>query len=247
MVNNTVEVELDSNELNIDEPTADEQTLDESATENKEATPVIVTVDNEDTLQNRQEIINDITEFRDRKVYVTKKTRMNSEVRLNRNNIHSIILVNVYTFTILCYSIISIKYEANDIFTLMSVIVSVALFGVSLFVSLYGFREKALAFKNSYLEMSGIENKLSILLLRKDLSNEELTSKFSEYQDNYTEILNKIDNHVEKDFIKYKVNSNNVTAEDIIKHGFHKFLSIIMWGIFYSIPVISLIIILFTL
>lgn len=246
MINNTVKVELDSNELNI-EPAADEQTLDESGTENKEATPVIVTIDNEDTLQNREEIINDIKNFRDRKVYVTKKTRMNSEVRLNRNNIHSIILVNVYTFTILCHSIISIKYEANDIFTLMSVIVSVALFGVSLFVSLYGFREKALAFKNSYLEISGIENKLSILLLRKDLSNEELTSKFSKYQDDYTVILNKIDNHVEKDFIKYKVNSNNVTAEDIVKNGFHNFLSIIMWGIFYSIPVISLMIILFTL
>lgn len=192
---------------------------------------------------NHKEILNEIESFRDKRVYITKKVRMNSEARLNKNNIHSIILVNVYTFTILCFSIFSITNETDSKFELLGLIVSIGLFGVSLFVSLFGYREKAIAFKNSYLKINEIEGKLSILLLNKELSDEELIKGYSSCQKEYNEILDKTDNHIDKDFIAYKIGSSNATASEIVKHIYYKTSSLITWILLYSIPFITMLLI----
>ena len=69
---------------------------------------------------------------------------MDSEARMNHNNIISIFIVNYYTFMILALSVISLilddKYSSS--LTILTTIVSIALFGISLFISLYGFKEK---------------------------------------------------------------------------------------------------------
>lgn len=192
---------------------------------------------------NHKEILNEIESFRDKRVYITKKVRMNSEARLNKNNIHSIILVNVYTFTILCFSIFSITNETDSKFELLGLIVSIGLFGVSLFVSLFGYREKAIAFKNSYLKINEIEGKLSILLLNKELTDEELIKGYSTCQKEYNEVLDKTDNHIDKDFIAYKIGSSNATASEIVKHIYYKTSSLITWILLYSIPFITMLLI----
>lgn len=192
---------------------------------------------------NRKEIINVIESFKDKRVYVTKKVRMNSEARLNKNNIHSIVLVNVYTFTVLCFSIFSITNETDSKFELLGLIVSIGLFGVSLFVSLFGYREKAIAFKNSYLKINEIEGKLSILLLNKELTDEELIKGYSACQKEYNEILDKTDNHIDKDFIAYKIGSKNATVFEIVKHIYYKMSSLIIWVLLYSIPLITILLV----
>lgn len=192
---------------------------------------------------NRKEILNVIESFKDKRVYVTKKVRMNSEARLNKNNIHSIVLVNVYTFTVLCFSIFSITNETDSKFELLGLIVSIGLFGVSLFVSLFGYREKAIAFKNSYLKINEIEGNLSTLLLNKELTDEELIKGYSACQKEYNEILDKTDNHIDKDFIAYKIGSNNASVSEIVKHIYYKISSSIIWILLYSIPLITMLLI----
>ncbi|WP_342510922.1 SLATT domain-containing protein [Sporosarcina sp. FSL K6-1522] len=189
----------------------------------------------------RKEILNTIKNFKDKRVYVTKKVRMNSEARLNKNNIHSIILVNVYTFTVLCFSIFSITNETDLKFELLGLIVSMGLFGVSLFVSLFGYREKAIAFKNSYLKINEIEGNLHTLLLNMELTDEELIKAYSVCQKEYNEVLDKTDNHIDKDFIAYKIGSNNATVSEIIKYIYYKISSSIIWVLLYSIPLITMV------
>lgn len=144
-----------------------------------------------------------ITNFRDNRVYITKKVRMNAEERMNRNNLHSIIILNIYTFILLCYSINALSSPVDKYLSIVTLIVSLAVFGVSLFVSLYGFREKALAYKMSHLELAEIETHLDILELDCHSNHKELLKLFKIYQLEYHKIMSKTDNHKKIDYIKY--------------------------------------------
>jgi len=195
--------------------------------------------------ENINPIKKSIQEFSYKRIWVTKKVRILAEERMNDKNSHSIILINFYTFFILCYSILGLKYSTSDIIIIMSVIVSVGLFGVSLFVSLYGYREKALAFKMSHIELSKIETKMNTLLLDESKSDEELLSLFEEYQHEYTEVLSKTDNHVHTDYLKYRVVHGKATTSERFYYRFlFKYPYIIFMALLYLIPVIGLVIIL---
>lgn len=192
-----------------------------------------------------EEIKKNIQKFVDNRVWVTKKIRILAEERMNNYNFHSIILVNFYTLAILCYSIVGLKYPSNEKIIVMSAIVSVALFGVSLFISLYGFREKSLAYKMSHIELTKIETSLNILALDKNIEEEDLLNKFKKYQNKYTEILSKTDNHRNIDYLKYSVMNKIATDYQKIKYFFgHVFVYRICIIFLYLIPVFGFVVIL---
>lgn len=187
----------------------------------------------------------EINEFMNNRVWTTKKIRILAEERMNNYNFHSIILINFYTFTILCYSILGLKYPSNERIIVMSVIISVALFGVSLFISLYGFREKSLAYKMSHIELTKIETKLNILILDENINKQELLKKFNKYQDEYTEILSKTENHRYIDYLKYITARKEATDIQRIQYFLlNKCMSIVCSIFLYVIPIIGFIIIL---
>jgi hypothetical protein len=190
--------------------------------------------------ENINPIKKDIKDYKDNRVWVTKKVRIISEERMNRNNFHSIILINLYTFFILCYSILGLQYPSNnEEIGVVSVIVAVGLFGVSLFVTLYGFREKALAYKMSHLDLAKIETKMNSLILSEDKSDEELINQYEKYQIEYTDILAKTDNHLPMDFLKYEIDRGQATCSRRIKYYIKYFCP--YWCLIIALYVVPLI------
>ncbi|PGA97573.1 SLATT domain-containing protein, partial [Bacillus toyonensis] len=145
----------------------------------------------------------DIIKLRDNKIYVTKKSRMIAEARMNDNHVFSQFLVNYYTFVVLALSIAILIIEDKDkTISLLTVIASVGLFGVSLFLSNMSYNERALKYKESYLSLGELESKLSLLLRKNNLNSTQMIDVFEKYQQEYHNILSKTDNHDEIDYIK---------------------------------------------
>ncbi|ALC54071.1 hypothetical protein ACN91_21560 [Bacillus cereus] len=190
-------------------------------------------------------IRDEIKDFNYNRVWVEKKIRINAEERLNKGNFQTTILVNLYTFFMLCYSILGLKYTTSEVLSTVSVIISVGLFGVALYISLIGYREKALGFKLSHLELARIETKMSILVLDESKSDKELLELFEKYRNEYTEVLEKTDNHIRRDYLKYRFTNGKATKSEKLQYRlFYSFPSLVILFVLYSIPLAGLIIIL---
>ncbi|PHD60415.1 SLATT domain-containing protein [Bacillus wiedmannii] len=190
-------------------------------------------------------IRDEIKDFNYNRVWVEKKIRINAEERLNKGNFQTTILVNLYTFFMLCYSILGLKYTASEVLSTVSVIISVGLFGVALYISLIGYREKALGFKLSHLELARIETKMSILVLDEIKSDKELLELFEKYRNEYTEVLEKTDNHIRRDYLKYRFTNEKATKSEKLQYRFlYSYPSLVILFVLYSIPLAGLIIIL---
>ena len=147
-----------------------------------------------------EDIIEEIKKFADNRIWMTKKTRMESEARLKRNHILSNIIINYYTFAVLAFSIWSLALDpesyVSKYVTLMTVISSVGLFGVTLLISSLGYRERALQFKESYLKLDSLESEFKHLSRSAyQLSKEEVIDRFHILEKKYFDILALSDNH----------------------------------------------------
>ncbi|PEK86906.1 SLATT domain-containing protein [Bacillus mycoides] len=189
---------------------------------------------------NLTDVEEDIIKLRDNKIYVTKKSRMIAEARMNDNHVFSQFLVNYYTFVVLALSIaILIIEDKNKAISLLTVIASVGLFGVSLFLSNMSYKERALKYKESYLSLGELESKLSLLLRKNNLNSTQMIDVFEKYQQEYHNILSKTDNHDEIDYIKVKIDQGP-NQDFIIKYykylitkNFYRFLFIIFPMLLY--------------
>lgn len=169
-----------------------------------------------------KKIKGEIESLKDKRVWATKKARMEAEARMNRNNILSQLLVNYYTFGVLAFSIWTLVSEDSNM-SLLTVVASVGLFGLSIFVSAIGYREKALQYKESYLSLNELEFELQSLLRNKQVNEEEAVSRLYNSEKKYTEILTKSENHSDTDYIKVLIKHNmKVSSEDVIKFYIHK-------------------------
>lgn len=158
-----------------------------------------------------ESILDEIKKFADNRIWVTKKTRMEAEARLKKNQIVSNIIINYYTFAVLGFSIWSLVLDPQSniakYVTLMTVISSVGLFGVTLLISSLGYKERALQFKESYLKLDSLESDFKHLLRSAyQLSKEEVISKFYTLEKKYFDILSLSDNHDPIDTKKLLIN-----------------------------------------
>ncbi|XJZ28613.1 SLATT domain-containing protein [Bacillota bacterium Lsc_1132] len=189
-------------------------------------------------------LINEITHFKDNKVWVTKKTRMESEARMNSNNVFSLFVVNFYTLIVLALSILGLVIADKDMvdkITVLTLISSVALFGISLFVSLFGYKEKAIAYKQCYLDLTRIESQCQDLLLE-DLDYQKRFYKFNEIKKEYNHILDKTDNHSFIDRLVYLKNNKKLnTLEDQISYKKYKITNWTLKISIFIIPFIALV------
>jgi hypothetical protein len=167
----------------------------------------------------------EISEFIYNKVWVTRKCRMEAEARMNSNHIFSQFLVNYYTFVVLSFSIwtLVLKDDAESkTVALLTVISSVGLFGVSLFISSIGFREKAMLYKDSYINLGRLETELKNLLRSSD-DHSIIKTEFYSFEKSYNDILAKTDNHsnIENLTIKKQTDSK-LSFENNLKYYSHK-------------------------
>lgn len=178
--------------------------------------------------EENQYIYDRIEGFKDKRVWVTKKTRMSSEERMNSNNIYSIFIINYYTFIIVVLSVLGLIYneEFSFVVSVFSVMVSIGLFGISLYISLYGYRERALKYKQSYLELSTVESKAEDLMMRlrlTDITLDKAITRFTDLKAEYNHILDKTENHSTFDRLNYlkdrdKLNRGGLWAAYYLKY-----------------------------
>lgn len=175
-----------------------------------------------------QDTIKEIDNFIKNRVWVTKKIRMESEARLKRNLNMANIVINYYTFTVLAFSIWALVLDTNSeltkYVTLMTVISSVGLFGVSLLISSLAYRERALQFKESYLKLDSLESDFKNLLrIAYRLKKDELIDQFYFLEKKYFDILALSDNHDQVDTEKLFIDRELKGFEIFIK-SYNKYL-----------------------
>jgi hypothetical protein len=221
---------------------------DKSNSENQvlnEVKKLLVELTTEESSDKEKGLLAEITYFKDHRVWVTKKTRMESEARMNNNNIFSLFVVNFYTLIVLSLSILGLVITDQGIIdriSVLTVISSVALFGISLFVSLYGYKEKAISYKQCYLDLTRIESQCQDLILQ-DLDYENRLTKFNEIKKEYNHILEKTDNHSFADRLVYLKNNKKLTSlNDQIAYNKYKIVKSIIKFSLFIIPIVALII-----
>ncbi|MFD1445785.1 SLATT domain-containing protein [Oceanobacillus profundus] len=180
----------------------------------------------------------EIESLRYNRIWVTKKARMEAEARMNRNNIFTQLLVNYYTFVVLAFSIWTLVSQDSGM-SLLTVIASVGLFGVSIFVSSIGYREKALQFKESYLSLNQLEFELKDLLRSTATDNDTLSAELRKFERQYSEILTKSENHIDIDYIKVQLkHDKKLTSGEFIKYYIHNIIYYFFSSILILAPVI---------
>ncbi len=165
-------------------------------------------------------LVDEIKYLVDERVWKTKKIRMEAEARLNRNNLVSVIILNYYTFVVLAFSIWSLILDPTSQITtrisLMLVIASVGLFGVTLFLSTVGFKEKAVQFKDSYVRLDNLENGIRNLLRNMEfLDKQRVIVELQQFEEKYNEIISLSDNHSRIDYQKLVIDRKLVGHEEI--------------------------------
>lgn len=197
-----------------------------------------------------QSVLDEIDKFIKNRLWVTKKIRMESEARLRKNHNISNIIINYYTFAVLAFSIWSLVLDPNSSMakyvTLMTVISSVGLFGVTLLISSIGYKERALQFKESYLKLDSLESDFKHLLRSAyRMNKDEVVDQFYLLEKKYYDILDLSDNHdqvdTEKLFIDRKIDGFDRFLNSHKKHNRNNKIYL---SILFSIPIVLVIILL---
>ena len=158
--------------------------------------------------------------FKDNKVWVTKKARMEAENRVLRNDRMANVIINYYNLLVLSVSIYTLIWESK-IGVVLTTIVSVGLFGISNYINSMNYKESAFKYRESYLRLSKIETKLDNLIL-KLASKEEKLSEFNKIKEEYDNILELSYNHSEIDYTVVAIQSDRCNKDYIQKYNWYK-------------------------
>lgn len=167
------------------------------------------------------DVLDQIKKFADDRIWKTKKTRMEAEARLKFNHLISNLLINYYTFAVLTFSIWALfldpDSEAVRYVTLMTLITSVGLFGVTLLISTLGYRERAVQFKDSYIKLDILESEFKQLIRTAyKLQKEEVIEQFHKLEKKYFDVLTLSDNHDQVDIEKMTIDRKLPGFENMI-------------------------------
>ncbi|MEK3698217.1 SLATT domain-containing protein [Paenibacillus sp. FSL R10-2199] len=156
---------------------------------------------------------NEIESLKD-KLWITKKSRMESEARMKKNANLSTTIIAYYTFFVLSFSIWALVLDVTKRSTLIvnvaAVIASVGLFGLSLLISTFNHIEKAFQYKHSYLSLDELEHKISHFSRRvPSLTDDQILDELNCLEIEYNNILSKTENHERIDYIKMLIDKNH--------------------------------------
>ena len=185
---------------------------------------------------------NIISEYK-RKVWITRKCRIEASERiLKKYKFYKILLV-YYSIIIVAYSIWNIQPKNLDGHitdsSLFLLIASIVFSLFSLYVSTTNLHEKYFNFKTIYIEIDKIYGKLNEI-------DPSKSDEFSHIQEQYNNLLLSVDNHEMIDYYKVILNSSeemkSLKQEEIaninkyIRKYEHK--ETIIKYLFYSMPII---------
>ncbi|OME52813.1 MULTISPECIES: SLATT domain-containing protein [Paenibacillus] len=182
-----------------------------------------------DVIKNRLDRLSD-------KIWVTRKARINAEERLKEFDLLTQILINYYTLVIVGLSIWTL-YDASNakLISVITIIASVLLFGLSIFVNSRDFKLRALSFKSCYIKLDELYNECE--LLKDSLENLD-ANEITNIQNRHNKIMNSIENHNPMDYLKVLNNINKISKSDWCYYYYKKTLSIALITIIILIPLI---------
>lgn len=143
------------------------------------------------------------------KIWVTRKTRINSEKRLKSYALLSDISIIFYSLLIVFLSI-SGYIKPNDKINYLTICSSVSLLVISVFISSTKFTERANAMRNCYIRL----HELYYKVIESEKHND--SEKLFDYQSYYNDMLLNIENHSDYDFLylRFDLRKKNDTTLD---------------------------------
>lgn len=194
-------------------------------------------------------IVEEIEKLKDR-LWITKKSRMESEARMRKNATISNVLVSYYTFFVLGFSIWALILDANSTSSTYvnvgAVIASVGLFGISLLISTFNYVEKAAQYKHSYISLDELEHRINHF--SRCLSNIPDKDKLNDlyaHEKEYNNIIARTENHQDIDYIKMLIDKNHIKVTNQMKskylrHKIYKKTSLLS---VFLIPIVIVIVV----
>lgn len=142
----------------------------------------------------------DVKKWLDDKVWTTKKVRMSAELDRNEKNKRLNYFLIYYSASLSVMSFLNLTAPDGFNVILWSSMISVILPSINIFVYKANYSLEANNFRESYLDISELESKVSAKLN----SNQEISmEEYDEFTSNYNDILKKYRNHTEKDYKRY--------------------------------------------
>lgn len=176
-------------------------------------------------------------------VWKTRKSRINTSERFKKNDLISQILIAYYSFFIIAITIVDIKCE-NINFEILTLILSILIVIVSIFIFAMNYKERALILQTSYVLMA----KLYDDILEKENKNED----YSDLKNQYNMIISLTENHSDNDYLqvmyevrnqkKYEEVNGKWTYEKGTKRLMYKIKHFITLLFLFILPIIILVI-----
>lgn len=188
--------------------------------------------------------------FLDNKVWVTKKTRMEAEQDRKSKNKRLNYLLIFYSGCLSLMSFLNLYSPSGFNISLWASMISLVLPSANLFQYKAGYIEEARGFRDCYLKLSSLENRIKVALADSKLSKDDVNKYFSEYQN----ILDEYENQDNMDYLKFSYSQKNnnsfdykLTTCEERKVRFNKLFSVIMLIVMFVFPIILIVLKLWTL
>lgn len=183
---------------------------------------------------------NEIIDSLLRKIWITKKCRIVASERLEKAELYAQFIFVYYSVILVSLSIWNLFPEhSTSALSLISVIASIGLLCISLFINSRNYKNRAIALKSCYVKLGGLYSKLQILssdILEMDVRKQS----FLNIENNYLELLNNVENHSEFDYliIATGISEINLSCIQKSKYFFYHLQSLAFKSFFLIMPLI---------
>ncbi|AUG54463.1 SLATT domain-containing protein [Thalassospira marina] len=123
-------------------------------------------------------------------IWITYKCRILAYERISKYNLHSQVLLAVYTLPIIFISIIDLKFQGNDKQSLITIFFSISVLVASIFIYSQNFSGRMEKSKENYIKLQYIHEHI----------NEQT---YPDYLKEYHNIISSYDNHKEIDYLHF--------------------------------------------
>ena len=149
------------------------------------------------------------------RIWKTYKSRINTAERLKRNNEFIAFLSIYYSAILAAVSILNYVNESK-IMDVCSIVLSVIVTILFLYFEGRNYKERYINMKNNYNKLNAlyykVESNIELQNFDKDI--------FEELTEEYIMLLNDVENHLERDYIKYALKDNevNINLSSVISY-----------------------------
>lgn len=193
------------------------------------------------TMDNEKNILkSNLENFKDNKVWVTKKIRMDAEERMKlKNNIINYFLI-YYSASLAVMSFLTLYNHHGFDISLFSSMIALVLPSANIYQYKANYSQKEEQYRRSYTALSKLESEIDTYLTNGTIDNNAVC----EFKNRYEDILTKYDNHETIDYKLFllKKDKDKLSKIDKSKIYFWKVIIFLMTASILLFPVILILI-----